>query len=156
MRRHDREVAGKAALEEILRCCKVCRLGMVEGGVPYIVPLNFGYTWEGERLTLCFHSAARGRKLDGLRASPDVAFEMDCGHELVAAAAPCGCTYRYASLMGLGTPVFCETAGEKTAALNRIMLHQTGRGDYTYPPAMLEQTALFRLEVTQLSGKRHA
>ena len=155
MRRQEREVTGKAALEDILKACKVCRLAMVEGGVPYIVPMNFGYSWHGDCLKLYFHSAAQGRKIDCLRRAEPVAFELDCGHELVEGHAPCECTYRFTSLMGVGKPAFCETAAEKTQALNFIMLHQTGRGEHTYPPAALERTAVFQITVTQLTGKQY-
>lgn len=155
MRRKDREVTGREALEAILRQCRVCRLAMMEGGTPYIVPMNFGYVWSEAGLKLYFHSAAAGRKIDALGAAQTVAFEMDCGHALAESALPWECTYRYASLMGLGRPVFCGTAAEKTAGLNAIMACQTGRDDYEYPAAMLERTAVFCLEVTELSGKRH-
>ncbi len=155
MRRRDREVTGRDALEAILKACRVCRLGMTQGGTPYIVPLNFGYRWTEEGLTLWFHSAARGRKLDGLRGAETVAFEMDCEHALSEGEAPCDCSYRFASLMGLGRPVFCSTAEEKAEGLDLLMAHQTGRGGHSYPPAMLEGTAVFCLEVTELSGKRH-
>ena len=155
MRRRDRQLTGREELETVLRSCRVCRLAMVEGGVPYVVPLNFGYRWGEEGLTLCFHSAGEGRKLDGLRQTPLVAFEMDCEHALDPGREPWKCTWRYASLMGLGRPVFCRTPAEKTAALNVLMTHQTGRGDYEYPPALLERTAVFRLEVTELTGKRN-
>ena len=65
MRRKEREVKERAAIEEILRACKVCRLAMNgEDGVPYIVPLNFGYTWSGEQPVFYLHSAQSGRKLD--------------------------------------------------------------------------------------------
>ncbi|MDR2486705.1 MAG: pyridoxamine 5'-phosphate oxidase family protein, partial [Clostridiales Family XIII bacterium] len=47
MRKADREIKGKEALTEILQKCDVCRLGLNTGGAPYIVPVNFGFEWEG-------------------------------------------------------------------------------------------------------------
>lgn len=38
----------------------------------YIVPLNFGYTYEEDVLKLYFHSAGEGRKVDALAADPKV------------------------------------------------------------------------------------
>lgn len=49
----------------------------------YIVPLNFGYTYEEDVLKLYFHSAGEGRKVDALAADPKVAIEMDTDHYLV-------------------------------------------------------------------------
>ena len=83
MRRKEREVKERAAIEEILRACKVCRLAMNgEDGVPYVVPLNFGYTWSGEQPVFYLHSAQSGRKLDLLDKDARVCFEMDCDYVL--------------------------------------------------------------------------
>ena len=30
-------------LESIIKKCKVCRVGMVEGDIPYVLAMNFGY-----------------------------------------------------------------------------------------------------------------
>ena len=49
MRRHDREVKNLEGIREILDVCKVCRLGMYDGGEVYIVPMNYGYELDGDR-----------------------------------------------------------------------------------------------------------
>jgi len=43
MRRSDREVKDSARIDEIIRMCDCCRLGLVDGDGVYIVPLNFGF-----------------------------------------------------------------------------------------------------------------
>lgn len=60
MRRHDREVKNLEGIREILDVCKVCRLGMYDGGEVYIVPMNYGYELDGDKLTLYFHGAREG------------------------------------------------------------------------------------------------
>lgn len=45
MRRKDREITDICAILELVSECKVCRLAMTDGGVPYIVPLNYGYEY---------------------------------------------------------------------------------------------------------------
>ena len=60
MRRKDREINDKFAIESIIRKASVCRLAMVDGNRPYIVPLCFGYQGDA----LYFHSANVGKKLD--------------------------------------------------------------------------------------------
>ena len=62
MRRADRQITDVKEISEILQGCKVCHLAMTDQGMPYVVPLNFGYVMEGEILTLYFHSAWEGRK----------------------------------------------------------------------------------------------
>ncbi len=48
MRRKDREITGRENIEPILQACKVCRVAMTgTDGWPYVIPMNFGYTWTG-------------------------------------------------------------------------------------------------------------
>lgn len=57
MRRKDREVTQISELMQIIDQCKVCRIGMQDKDELYIVPMNFGYTYEVNQLELFFHSA---------------------------------------------------------------------------------------------------
>ena len=79
MRRKEREVTDLTRIREILEECEVCHLGLVEDGKAYVVPLNFGYTLEDGKLSLYFHSAASGRKVEILRKNPMAAFRLT-GH----------------------------------------------------------------------------
>ena len=49
---------------------------MVDKGLPYVIPLNFGYKIEDNSLVLFFHSAREGRKIDILKEYNAVCFEM--------------------------------------------------------------------------------
>ncbi|HHJ98509.1 MAG TPA: pyridoxamine 5'-phosphate oxidase family protein, partial [Actinobacteria bacterium] len=42
MRREDHRMPAEEC-EALLRRAAVCRLGLIEGGQPYVVPVNFGY-----------------------------------------------------------------------------------------------------------------
>ena len=64
MRRRDREITDREKMLEIVAECDCCRLGLVDNGEAYIVPMNFGFEDAGSALTLYFHCAAEGRKLD--------------------------------------------------------------------------------------------
>ncbi len=79
MTRREREVTDINEIKNILDTAKVLHLGLVDGDEPYVVPMNYGYTLEGEKLTVYLHGARRGRKLDLIRANPKVFFELDCG-----------------------------------------------------------------------------
>ena len=79
MRRKDREITGRENIEPILQACKVCRVAMTgTDGWPYVIPMNFGYTWDEDGLTLYFHGGVKGKKIDSLKADPRVCFELDC------------------------------------------------------------------------------
>ena len=77
MRRKDREVVDLEGQLAILEQCPVCRVAINDpaSGVPYLVPLNFGMAAGPQSLTLYFHCAPVGTKLDLLRADPNV---TDC------------------------------------------------------------------------------
>ena len=63
MRRKEKEIVEKSEIEAVISKASVCRLGMAEEGMPYVVPLCFGY----ENNTLYFHSAKEGKKVDILK-----------------------------------------------------------------------------------------
>ena len=58
MRRKDREVTDFAAIVKIIDACEILRLGLADGDFPYILPVNFAYTVEGERICFNIHGAA--------------------------------------------------------------------------------------------------
>ena len=62
MRRSEREVTDIAEIERILNEAQVCRIALVDGEFPYLIPLCFGYTLESGELALYFHSALQGKK----------------------------------------------------------------------------------------------
>ena len=55
MRRNDREVTDIQEIRALIDECKVIRLAMINGDKPYVVPLNFGYTYENGAFTFYFH-----------------------------------------------------------------------------------------------------
>ncbi len=59
-------------IENILRSERVGWLGLAVDGEAYVVPLNYGYS-NGRIL---FHCALHGKKLDMLRANPQVCFSV--------------------------------------------------------------------------------
>ena len=155
MRRKDREVRRREDLLAMISQCKVCRLGLWDGEEVYVVPLNFGYEERDGALHLFFHCAREGRKLDILRNNPKAAFEMDGNHLLVEGNTPCQYGYSYCSVMGRGMVEILEKDAEKIHALNRIMLHQTGR-EAALTPSMARTVCVLRLKAESVSGKLRA
>ena len=118
MRRKDREVADLEGQLAILEQCPVCRVAINDpaSGVPYLVPLNFGMAAGPQNLTLYFHCAPVGTKLDLLRADPNVSFEAVCPGTVSGGATSCTYGMNYQSVIGRGTVRFVE-GGEKLTAL---------------------------------------
>ncbi len=152
MRRKDREVTETAELLKIIQACKVCRVAMQDDQGLYIVPLNFGYEFMDGRLTLYFHSAKEGRKIDILSKSPAVAFEMDCNHQLIESDVACQNGYSYKSIIGNGRASLTEDIDEKIKGLSLIMVHQTGK-EFEMPPQAANSVAVFKVDATVFTGK---
>jgi hypothetical protein len=146
MRRKGREIIDPKILESIINKANVCRLAMCEGGVPYIIPLCFGY----EKSTLYFHSAIEGRKLEILRKSARVCFEMDVDSELVKTGDRC--TMKYRSVIGFGNASFIETSEDKRKALDLIMKHYH-QEPIPYPEPVLAMLSVVKVEIEDMTGK---
>ena len=73
MRRADREVTNPEQIAAIVAACDIVEVAYADAEGLTIVPLNFGFDYEYDeatgKLTLWFHSAPRGRKLDTIRAA---------------------------------------------------------------------------------------
>lgn len=157
MRRKDREITDFSQITAIMDNCDTCRLGLVENHIPYIVPLSFGYEAdEKHHITLYFHSANEGRKLDIIRQNNNVAFEMDTAHELFGHDTnACGYGMRYQSVMGTGTARLVKTETEKIHAFDQIMLHYTDN-KLPYQPQHLHAATIIAVDVITISCKVHA
>ena len=153
MRRKDREVVNPQELKHILDVCKICRIAYQDDEGLTIVPLNFGYVYD-EQLTLYFHSAKAGRKFDAFQTPQSVAFEMDGAHRLIEGEEACDFSYSFVSIIGNGIIFNVEDSDEKIKALQCLMHHETKR-DFEIRPEMTQQVAIFKLNVSQLTGKYH-
>ena len=153
MRRADREVTDRKQLEEILKACHAVHIGAQDGEGMFVVPMNYGFHLEGDRLTLYIHSAQEGRKVAAFRAGGTVALETAGRHAQRTADPACGHSYTYRSIMGSGTIRELTGREEKRTALNAIMKHMTGRDGWDMPDASLERTAVFAIRADQWTGK---
>jgi nitroimidazol reductase NimA-like FMN-containing flavoprotein (pyridoxamine 5'-phosphate oxidase superfamily) len=153
MRRKDREVSSEEEIKSIIEKCKVCHLAMVDKGLPYVVPLNFGYTLEDDSLTLFFHSAKAGHKLDILKENNAVCFEMAFEGKLGHIENPCNSGYYYESVHGFGHVEFVEDIGEKCNALTLLVKHISGQ-DFDFTGKQADGVCVFKVVSTDFTGKR--
>lgn len=152
MRRKDREVIGKEGINAILRQCRVARLAFWDEEAPYIVPMNFGYDWQGELPVLYFHCAGEGKKLSLLEKCPKVGIEMDCGHQLVGEGKACSYGFLFQSIMGWGTAEKVESLEEKQHGLVCLMRQQTGK-EFLVSPEEAASVTVLRVQVCDISAK---
>ena len=155
MRRKDREIQDTGGKIDIIKKCKVCRIGLSENNMPYIVPLNYGYSFDNNVLTLFFHSATEGKKLDIIKINNQACFEIDCDAKLIEAEEACKYGYSYKSVIGFGKIIMIENPGEKIFALNAIMRQQTEQETvHEFPPDRIKNVCVYKMLVQEFTGKQ--
>jgi nitroimidazol reductase NimA-like FMN-containing flavoprotein (pyridoxamine 5'-phosphate oxidase superfamily) len=149
VRRHKQEITDRTELRAILEAARVCRVAMVDGDRPYLVPLSFAL--DGEDLVL--HSARAGRKLDVLRRNPAVCFEVEEGVALQATGEACDFTFRFRTVIGSGEVEFVADPAER-ARLLALFGPRYGAPPHPPPEAEVQRTEVLRVRVRELVGKR--
>ncbi len=149
MRRADKEIRDRAAIEEIIARAEVCRLALSDNGEPYVVPMNFGYR-DG---VLYFHSAPNGRKIDIIGLNTRVSFEMEVDLAIVESDTPCNWSMRYRSVIGSGTASIVEDPVEKREALGIIVEHYAHRYQEV-PDEKARDVAVIRVIIERMMGKQ--
>lgn len=155
MRRKDRQITDPEKIRAIILDSQCCRLGFCDEGEVYIVPLSFGYAEEDGKQVFYFHSAGEGRKVDLVKKAPKVGFELDTGYRLQADGHAHECTAAFQSIIGTGVTTFVTEPEEKVKALDAIMEHYRGKGDWQYPADLLQRVCIFKMTVTELACKEH-
>lgn len=148
MRRSEKEITDKSAIEAVIEQAKVCRLGLVDDGQPYLVPLCFGYQDE----VLYFHSALEGRKIDIIKKSPKACFEVDVDVKVVEAKEACGWSVKYKSVIGFGKVSLIEKPAEKKEAFALIMAQYSSE-QFDIPEKSIERTAMIKMAIEEMVGK---
>jgi nitroimidazol reductase NimA-like FMN-containing flavoprotein (pyridoxamine 5'-phosphate oxidase superfamily) len=154
MRKSLREIRDPNDLYRILEACDTCRLGLSDDGQPYVVPLNYGYVLEDGHLTLYFHCAVAGRKLEIISRNNRACFEVDCSHQMQTGEAACQYSMNFESIIGSGLVEVVTDPAERLQGLNHLMRHYSGRADWTFDPSALAKTTVLRLLAVEYCGKR--
>jgi nitroimidazol reductase NimA-like FMN-containing flavoprotein (pyridoxamine 5'-phosphate oxidase superfamily) len=150
MRRTDKEITNRREIDTILSKATVCRIGLVDNNVAYIVPLNFGY----KNNCLYFHSAPLGKKIELISKNNMVCFEVDIDHAIIDFRIPCKWSSTYASVIGYGKANFIPDSAQKKDALNIIIDHYSSATLYNFPEKNLRKVAIIKIEITQMTGKK--
>ena len=153
MRRADREITDKKRIEEFIAEEQILRIAFYDDGDIYIVPVNYGYTYENEKYSFYFHGAKAGRKYELSKLRPVVGFEIDGKYQLLENEMACGFSAAFQSVIGTGKLQLVDDAEEKIIGLNAVMKQTTQKLEWSYNEELLEAVAVFRLDVHKLSCK---
>lgn len=153
MRRNDREITDKEAIELFIAEEQILRIAFYDQGDIYIVPVNYGYLYENDRYSFYFHGAKAGRKYELSKSEPKVGFEIDGKYKLLEGETACDFSATFQSVIGTGTLHLVDEKEEKKSGLNTIMKQTTKQENWNYQNEMLEAVAVFRLDVDKISCK---
>ena len=173
MRRKDREVLGDENIAKIIEQCTTCHVAMIDdanAGLPYVIPLSFGYSLNSGVLELYFHCAHIGKKLDCIRKNPNVAFSMCVENRIeIHEEAYCKSGRFYASVVGQGKAEIVEDSAEKCRGLSLLMERQaagaahgsssaqpmqsTAPHKFQFTPEQAATVTVFKITSTNFTGK---
>ncbi|MCW4048811.1 MAG: pyridoxamine 5'-phosphate oxidase family protein [Candidatus Bathyarchaeota archaeon] len=152
MRRSDKEFKEPGLIKKVLKETEYVTLAMVKDGEPYLVSLSHGYDEENDCIYV--HSAGDGKKLDYLRANPNVWGQaiMDHGYHKEE------CSHLYATVMFKGKVKWVEDVEEKRHAF-KVMMMQLEPENKPLQERLLKSdgiptTVVARIEFEYLSGKK--
>lgn len=175
MRRKDREVLGDENIAKIIEQCTTCHVAMMDDadtGMPYVIPLSFGYSLKDGVLELYFHCAHVGKKLDCIRKNPNVAFSM-CVEKRIEIHEDnyCKSGRFYASVVGQGKAEIVEDSAEKCHGLSLLMERQAACAPqssgsaqpmhaashkFEFTPEQAATVTVFKITSTNFTGKAKA
>ena len=162
MRRADREVTNPEQIAAIVAACDIVEVAYADAEGLTIVPLNFGFDYDEAtgKLTLWFHSAPRGRKLDAIRAAAGgqlpVAFTMQTDCEVVAGRTVCNWGEVFKSIVGNGEASLVEDLDECRHGLQALMAQQAHMPNVEFTDAQVRSVTVWKIEVRHLTAKIHA
>ena len=153
MTRRELEVTDREEILHILDTAKVVHLGLVDDGMPYVLPMNYGYVMDEDgKLSIYLHSANNGYKLDVIRKNPAACFEMDCDVAPFEGKVACQYGITYYSLIGRGKAVIVEDAEEKCRAMSLLMQAQTGKA-FEFNERLVMVCTVIRIDVDTYTAK---
>ncbi|MBZ0243222.1 MAG: pyridoxamine 5'-phosphate oxidase family protein [Bacteroidales bacterium] len=149
----NRKLTLQADIEDVIQKCDACTLSMVDGGgLPYAVPMNFGY----KNRQLFLHSGPEGKKIELLKKNPQVCITFSSDHKLRWQNAEVACSYsmKYRSVMILGEIRFLDDLSEKQAALDIIMGHYT-ENTVKYSEPALKNVCVMQVNIREINGRAY-
>ena len=150
MRKANQEITDPKILETILKKATIARLAMVDNGMPYLLPFNFGYADS----CIYIHSAPAGKKIEVLNQNPQVCFEVEDEVKIIEDEIACKWSCLYRSVIGFGSVEFVTEFDEKVRALDIIMQQHGAPGKMSFDPKEVEFVMVLKLNINALTGKQ--
>jgi len=150
MRRKDREIKEPAEIEAILRSGHLMHIALVDGDMPFLVPVFYGYDGHA----LYFHSAKTGTKIKILKQNNNICFEISEYQGILTSDIACDFEAKHRTVIGIGKATFVEDEREKKKALDMIVA-QFSNKTFDYPERNYQHTTVIRIDIDTIKGKKH-
>ncbi len=151
----EREITDINEIEDVLRSTRVCRVALIDGAYPYIVPMCFGYNLTGEKLEIYFRCEEKGKKMDLIKLNGNAAFEIDKLHDIMKIDYDLGFAAHYHSIAGTGTIEVVTGIDKITGISLLIKKYFGGTSESKYSEQMLNSCAILKLTANQLCCKEY-
>ena len=139
-------------METVISRCDICFVGMADDeGLPYVLPMNFGY----ENGVVYLHSGPEGRKVDILQKHDHLCIAFCHGHELVYQSEQVACSYgmRSESVLCRGRAIPVGDMEEKRHALDVMMRHFCPGKSFRYGDPAVRHIRIWKVPVEEMTGK---
>lgn len=150
MRRKEREITDRKEIDQIISLGKVMHLALSDNNLPFLIPVFYAY----DGTSLYFHSAKAGTKIDILKRNNNVCFEISVDNGIVESDMACDFEAKHRTIIGFGKAQFVESEDDKIAVLDRIVSQFTDK-KFEYPKGNLQATAVIRIDIESIKGKKH-
>lgn len=149
MRREEKQINNPVLIDDILKRGRELSLAMIDGDRPYVLPMNYGYG----NGCIYLHCAREGKKLECLRANPNVCFEISEVLKRVEGEQACAWSTKFRSLIGRGVAHIVDDRDEMIAGYDILMRHFGGPVGH-YDDKVLKKSLLIRIDIDELTGKQ--
>ncbi len=150
MRKSNQEIKDQKVLEQILAGAVICRVAMMDGDLPYIVPVNYGYR-DG---CIYIHSAPEGKKIELIGKNNRVCFEVEETAEIIKGERACNWTTRYRSVVGYATAEILSDDQSKKNGLEIIMAQHGAPTLLEFEAGNMKRMVILKLTITSFTGKQ--
>ena len=137
-------------IETIIKKCDICFIGVVDGDIPYVLPMNFGYRDN----FIYLHSAPEGRVVDILNKNSNICITFSTDHALAFQHPDVACSYRMKSksVVAWGKVKFQEDMERKEEALN-IIMEQYSDKKFKYSEPAIRNVKIWEVPIDKVSCK---
>ena len=150
MRKSKQEITSRQVLDEVLSGAEICRIAMMDGDRPYILPFNYGHR-DG---CIYIHAAPEGKKIDLIRNNNLVCFEIEHQVSIFKEGNACKWTTRYRSVVGYGHVDIITDDSGKQQGLEVIMAQHGAPELNIFEPKNMKNMVILKLTITSLTGKQ--